>query len=327
MNAEVFAAAGLTALSIFMFRSESIGLTEAHARPRAQVLNSARWGVVIALAWILMPAAFAPPGPERAATILGLACLIGALMLVPVRWLIRLGGLERTWELRRAKIETAKLANMIRRDRGSVSPIRLRAEIDRIDALRTPLCAELCDLMIAELSDLISGKESWNEAGRRSIRLDEIGRKLWPDALPPADFDPDEATFRWLLYRTFGRMMELGAGDRSRASMAEFRRLKAILGKFRRRDTAGFLSAVRKSADAWLADGTTDRPWIESFEFEALGPGGLEAVRTLWGRDAALWGADLDDSDRQAISEDLARRAQQQTAEPTQTTVAGGAIG
>jgi|GEM_PF-1532619 hypothetical protein len=327
MNAAVLAAAGLTALSIFMFRTEAIGLTEAHARPRTQVLNSARWGIVIALAWVLIPAALAQPGPERAATIFGLAALIGAMMLVPVRWFIRLGGLERAWELRRAKIETARLANMVRRDRSSVTLLRLRTEIARIEALRTPENAELCDLMIAELNDIISGEESWNEAGRRSIRLDEIGRKMWPDAMPAPDFDPDEATFRWLLYRTFGRMMQLGAEDRSRDSIAEFNELKGSLRQFKRRDTTDFLAAVKTSAEGWLKERKASRPWIESFEFEALGPGGLAAVRAIWGRDAALWGADLDEDDRRAILEDLAIRSPLAAAEPTEPTVADGAIG
>lgn len=327
MNAALASAAGLTALSVFLFLTENAGLTEAHARPRTQVLNCARWGIVIALAWVLIPAAFAQPGPERAATIFGMAALVGSLMLVPVRWFVRLGGLERGWELRRAKIETAQLANMVRRNRGSVTPIRLRAEIDRITALRAPETAELCDLMVAEINDLIAGKESWNEAGRRTIRLDEIGRKLWPEDMPAPDYDPDEATYRWLLYRTFGRMMELGVPNPSRSSLAEFRRLRGSLTQFRRPDTAAFVNAVKRSADDWLAESTAARPWIESFQFEALGPHGLEIVRAIWGRDAALWGADLDEDDRRAIAEDLARRALAVAEGPAKSPVTDGATG
>lgn len=327
MNAAVLAAAGLTVVSIFMFRSEEIGLTEAHARRRTQILNSARWGIVIALAWVLIPVAFAQPGTERAATILGLVALIVAMMLVPVRWLIRLGGLEPTWELRRAKIETARLSNLVREDRASVNPLRLRAEIERIATLRTPQTAELCDLMTAELNDLISGKECWNEAGRRSVRLDEIGRRTWPDAMPAPDFDPDEATFRWLLYRTFGRMMELGAEDRSRDSIAEFKKLKGSLMRFQRRDTADFLAILETSADSWLKEPKAGRSWIESYEFEALGPDALAAARAIWGRDAALWGADLDEDDRRAILEDLARRSPPAAGEPIQSPMSDGAIG
>ncbi len=327
MNAAVLAAAGLTLVSILMFRFEEIGLTEAHARPRTQILNSARWGIVIALAWVLIPVALAQPGGERAATILGLVALIVAMMLVPVRWIIRLGGLERTWELRRAKIETARLSNLVREDPTSVHPLRLRAEIERIAALRAPQNAELCDLMMAELNDLIAGEESWNEAGRRSIRLDEIGRRAWPDAMPAPDFDPDEATFRWLLYRTFGRMMEHGAGDRSRDSMAEFKKLKGSLTQFRRSDTADFIAILKTSADSWLKERKAGRSWIESYEFEALGPDGLAAARAIWGRDASLWGADLDADDRRAILEDLARRCPPGTGEPSQSTMPDGVIG
>jgi hypothetical protein len=309
MNAAVIAAAGISALSVFFFLVEGDGLVEGHARVRTHLLNAARWATVIALSWTLIPVSLSQPGPDRAASILGLAALIGAVLLIPVAWLVRLGGRERAWELRRAKVEVAQLANRIRRRPGSVTTYRLKYEIDRIAALRDPGTAELCDLLTAELDDLVAGVESWNEAGRRSIRMDDLCRRLWPDETPLAENDPDEATFRWQLYRTFGRMMEIGSLESSACSRKDFRKLKTSLDGFRRPDTFRFIDAVQQSGDRWLARRGQAQPWITSYAFETLGPDGLAEVRRIWPRDAVMWGADLDDDDRLALKQDLARRA------------------
>jgi hypothetical protein len=309
MTQAVLAAIGITVLAVFFFLAEGDSLADGHARVRTQLLNTTRWAFVIALSWILIPTATSQAGPQRAATILGLALLIGALMLVPVKWFIRLGGREHVWELRRAKLEMAQLANRIKRGRGEVPVVWLQDLMERIRLVRIPRTAELSDLMIAELEDLIAGSETWNEAGRRSIRIDELSRELWPGELPPPDFDANEATFRWRLYRTFGRMIELGGADAGRHSRETFRKLRDSLEEFRGDDTYRFIDAVQQSADRWLADRAASRAWIASYDFETLGPDGLAEIKKLWGREAAMWGAILDEADRKAINEDLARRA------------------
>ena len=314
MSAAFIAAAGVTALAVFLFVVESRGLSEGHARVRVQLLDAARWASVIALSWVLIPAAFSQPGPERAATILGLTALIVAVILIPVRWFIRMGGRRGAWELRRAKLEVARLANQIKQGRATVTPTRMQETADRIRLLRTPSTAELCDLMIAEIDDLIAGDESWNGGGRRSIRMDELARALWPEEMPPPDNDPTEATFRWNLYKTFGRMMEIGAGDPSPEVRGEFNRLVDSLEEYRRPDTGAFLDAVRKSADAWIRNPPAGRPWIASYGFEELGPTGLEEIRSIWGREAAMWGALLDEEDLRALQDDLARREESRAA-------------
>jgi hypothetical protein len=237
------------------------------------------------------------------------SALIGAVILVPVRWFVRLGGRQPTWELRRAKVEVAQIANRVRRNPSSVPVGRLQEAIARLALLKSPETAELCDLLTAELNDFLTGSESWNEAGRRSIRIDHLCRSIWPDDLPPPDYDEAEATFRWHLYRTFGRMMELGTPEPSRAARGTFEQLRDSLAQFRRDSTYRFIDAVQQSADRWLAIPRPDRPWIESFEFKALGPDGLAEVKRIWGREAAMWGAELDDEDRLALQDDLARRA------------------
>ena len=315
MTAAVIAAIGLTALAVFFFLLEGEGLIEGHARTRTKMINTVRWALVIALAWVLIPAAFSEPVAQRGAVILGITGLLGAMMLIPVGWFVRIGGREPLWELRRAKIEVSQLSNRVRRDHASVPPIRLQDAIDRMEGLRTPETSELCSLLAAELADLKRGSESWNEAGRRGIRIDQIGRELWPGAMPPPDFEPDEATFRWHLYRTFGRMMEIGTEKISAASRKEFQRLLATLDEYRRPDTTRFVTDVKKSASRWLAGAAGKRVWIESFDFRTLGPNGLADVRALWGRDAAMWGAALDDADRAAIAADLTRREAERSAE------------
>ncbi len=308
MNAAVLAAAGVSFLAAFLFIAESQTLSEGHARARVQFFNAARWAFVVALSWVLIPASDAAPGPERVATIIGLTVLIGVVILIPLRWFVRIGGRQGAWELRRAKLEVSRLANRIRHDRDSVTPARIRQAADRVRNLRTPETAELCDLMIAELDDLMAGEELWLESGRRSIRLDYLARALWWREMPPPDNDPDEATFRWYLYRIFGRMMELGLTDPSKDDLGEFRHLMDSLEQYRRPDTKTFIEAVLRSATTWLAD-TSAGPWIRSYEFEALGPSGLEEIQWIWGREAAMWGAYLDGDDLRAIRQDLSRRA------------------
>jgi hypothetical protein len=305
----VIAATGITALVVFLFLAEWDGLTEGHARPGAHILNAARWGCVIALCWALIWVAFSAPAPERTATLVGLAALTGALMLVPVRWFVRLAGRDPFWELRRMRLEVTRLTNAVRRGGGAVPPDQLRNLLDRLDRAEVPETAELCNLLAAEVQDVLAGAESWNEAARRTIRIDELCRGLWPDDMPPPDFDPAEATFRWRLYRAFGRLMDAGVATPGAEKRDEFTRLLRSLDGFRRPDTKNLIRDIRRSGNRWLAERSSERPWIEAFDFSVLGPNGLEEVRQMWGRDAALWGAELEEEDRRALEEDLARRA------------------
>jgi hypothetical protein len=134
--------------------------------------------------------------------------------------------------------------------------------------------------------------------------------------MPPPDNDPGEATFRWSLYKTFGRMMEIGAGDPSPEVRRQFRGLIRSLKEYRRPDTCAFLDAVRKSANAWIAKPPAGRPWIASYDFEELGPTGLEEIRRIWGREAAMWGAVLDEEDLRNLQDDLARREESSSSGP-----------
>jgi hypothetical protein len=316
VNPSVVAAAGITVAAIFLFIAEADGLVEGHARVRTLLFDAMRWVVVAGLAWLLIPVAFTDPGPQRVAIILGLAGLIGAVILIPVRWFVRLGGRKPKWELRRTKIEVAQIANRVRRNSAAVSTARIGETITRLGELKTPDTAELCDLLTAALEDLLAGKESWNEAGRRSIRIDQLCRALWPEDMPLPDNGPGEATFRWQLYRTFGQMMEIAASRPSEDSVAEFEGLCSSLEEFRRPDVYRFIDAVQQAADRWLAMSSFGRPWIDSYDFAALGPDGLTEIKSIWGREAAMWGAHLDREDLAALELDLARRGRPPEPEP-----------
>jgi len=316
MNETLTAAAGISVLATFFFLLQGERMREGHARVQAQLLNAVRWGLVLVLAWVLVPVAFSQTGSQRGPTILGMVALLGALMLVPVRWFVNIGGREPTWELRRVKLESTKLANMVRRNRASVPSVRLTDAIALIREHKTAQTAELCDLMVAELEDLRRGVESWNEAGRRTIRIDEISRELWPGALPPPECDRAEATFRWRLYRAMGDLMEAGSTAASVASCKKFRAVLNEMAGFRRLDTEVLIDALEASAKRWVADSWNDKPWIEGFDFARLGPEVVDCVKLLWGRDSVLWGAELDDSDRLALADDLAARAKAAAAAP-----------
>jgi hypothetical protein len=304
----VIAATGITVLVVFLFLAEWDGLTERHARRWAHILNAARWGCVIALCWALIWAAFSAPAPERTATLVGLAALTGALMLVPVRWFVRVAGRDPTWELRRLRVEVTRMTNVVRRGAGSVPPDQLRDLIDRLDRAYAPETAELCNLLAAEVQDVLASSESWNEAGRRTIRIDELCRGFWPDDMPPPDFEAGEATFRWRLYRAFGQLMDAGVATAGAEERDEFVRLLGSLDGFRRPDTRDLIRDIRRSGNRWVAEHTSERPWIEAFDFSVLGPHGIEEVGQMWGRDSALWGAELDEDDHKALADDVARR-------------------
>jgi hypothetical protein len=301
-------AAGITVLALFLMLADWAGLRDEHVRWIAYPLVTLRWVVVAILAWVLISVA-SEEASDRILSIVGLGGLIGAMMLVPSSWFVRLAGRRTTWELRGVRVEVTQIANKLRHEPASVSGEQVREMFARINGCRTPATAELCGLLTAELEDVAARKESWNEAGRRAIRTDELCRQLWGAEVPPPDFSREEATFRWRLYRTFGDLMERGTPNADRPVRVEFVYLLRALGGFRRADTSAFIHDVRVSALRWLADRTKERSWIEEFDFSPLGPNAVEELRKIWGRDSVFWGAELDEDDRLALEKDRARRA------------------
>jgi hypothetical protein len=309
LTTALVAAAAITVVAVFLFAGDAVRLRADHARLGALFLDLARWLAVLALAWGAIVMAATDSSMYRTITIVGMGGLAVALMIVPAPWFVLFAGRDPSWELRSLRVEISNATNRIRRDRALVTPARIRGLIGRTRRSRTPGTAELCDLLEAELTDVTAGDEAWNEAGRRSIRIDELCRGLWGREVPQPDYDRAEATFRWRLYRIFGQLMELGTARPTPAARGEFVYLLRSLGAFRRSDTAPFISDVRRSALRWLSDGSAERAWIENLDFSVLGPNAAEGLQSIWGRDSAMWGAELDADDRLALEKDRGRRA------------------
>ena len=309
MNTAVLFAAGISALAVFLLVAEWFGLRERHYRALAFVLSLLRWLIVVALAWALIVVADNDQSSDRSFSIVALGVFIAALMLVPTGWFERIAGRTPSWALRGVRVEVSQLTNRMRHDSASVTPEQVRGLLARMDRCRTAATAELCDLLTAEVEDVAARTESWNEAGRRTIRIDELSRGLWGSEVPPPDFDREEATYRWRLYRTFGDLMERGVAHADRPLRVEFVYLLRALGRYRRSDTSAFIGDVRRSALRWLSDKSGDNSWIQAFDFSVLGPNAVDEMRRIWGRDSVLWGAELDADDRAALEKDRARRA------------------
>ena len=309
MSMAVILAAGITALALFLMILDWLGLREGYARRPAYLFDTLRWAAGVALAWVLIEVASSADPSDRTVSIVGLGAFVGALMLIPTTWFLLLAGRRPAWELRGVRVEVTQTTNRLRNDAGSVSPEQIRLLFDRINRSRTPATAELCDLLAAEVQDVAARTESWNEAGRRTIRIYELCREFWGADMPPPDFDRAEATFRWRLYRTFGELMERGVANPDRPLKTEFVYLLRALGGYRRSDTSAFIGDVRRSALRWLADDSCDQSWIAEFDFAVLGPNAVEEMRRIWGRDSTLWGAELDEDDRVALRKDRQRRA------------------
>jgi hypothetical protein len=309
LNTAVILAAGITALAVFLLFSDCVSLRENHARRPAYLVVLLRWILVVALAWVLIVVASTEQATDRMISIVGLGGFIAALMLVPTGWFVHLAGRRPTWELRGVRVEVTQATNRLRHDPASVPKEQIGDLLARINRCRSPSTAELCDLLTAELEDVVARTESWNEAGRRAIRIDELCRQFWGAEVPSPDFSAEEATYRWRLYRTFGQLMERGVAHADRPVRTEFVSMLRMLGRYRRSDTAAFIHDVRRSALRWLADKSCDRSWIEEFDFTVLGPDAVEELRRIWGRDSALWGAELDDDDRLGLRVDREKRA------------------
>ena len=135
--------------------------------------------------------------------------------------------------------------------------------------------------------------------------------------MTPPDNDPYEATFRWTLYKTFGRMMEIGArgsvaGRPGRVPPADWARWRSTAAPTPR--PSSMPSGPRPMPGS--PNPCPRRPWIASYDFESLGPSGLEEIKWIWGREAAMWGAYLDDDDRRALKRRPRQSARANRADP-----------
>jgi len=124
---------------------------------------------------------------------------------------------------------------------------------------------------------------------------------MYGDQVPAAPSSPEEATFRWHLYRAFGQLVDLGSDQRNPEQQRQFRILASELDRYRRPDTAAFIDAVKASATAWLNSQSDDTWPPKNGGLEALGANIAAGFRLLCPTEAVLWGAELSDDDRNLL--------------------------
>jgi hypothetical protein len=269
-------------------------LRKVHARRQVALLNAVRLGAAAALFVVLTRVA----NPRTLAGV-AIATVAIALVLVPIRWVIRVGGIEPKWELRALQDAAGELANRYPtppRPAEFVQP--MKRLVGRMNAIRAPEIAEMRDLLVADFSDSIVGLHHFPDPGLRTIRVHQLECEIFGAQARRAELDPAEATFRWHLYRTFGDMIDAGAA-REPEYLARMGELIEELEQYRRPHTEAFIDALQVSAREWLVS-RTQAPWAEGGAL-SLGPTIERPFREIWPRKSILWGAELDDRDISAL--------------------------
>ncbi len=202
-----------------------------------------------------------------------LGLTVVGLVILPTAWILRAGGLEPAWEIRR----TFEAAWQLRFHEGMpLSPstvAALRKFKVRLGSLRTPEMSELVDLMIADIDDWIKGGYWPLGQALRLIRRHEIEVELLGPEAPLAQRSPEEATFLWHVFRLYARMLDAGAAPRSAEVDCVFQGYLDGLDQFRRPDTHAFIDAVHASARAWLGSGPEAGPWPPASGIAGFAPG------------------------------------------------------
>ncbi len=284
-------------------------LRRAHARRRAAVLNGVRLGAAAALpvvlTWVLNPRTLA-------SVAVGAVC--AALVFAPVRWVVRVGGIDPDWELRGLILAAGDLSRRYESPRPPEAIAEMKGLVSRMQALRTPATAELVALRVVDLQDWINGTYWPVDLGRRSIRIYEIERELYGAAAGQPENSPEDATFLWQLYRTFGEMIDWGSDEPSEEQRGGFERLTEGLNRYRRRDTSPFIDATQESARAWLSSGWGTTTWPPAGGIPDLGSAVDNAFRELWPTVKVFWGAELSEDDRRELAASLESRAESEQA-------------
>jgi hypothetical protein len=273
-----------------------------HARRRTAVLNAAR---LTACALVFWAALWIVP---RSIVTAVLVAIEGALVYFPERWLIRLGGLEPRWQLRALQDAAGELANRypaVPRPPEFAEPMaRL---ISRMKAIQAHELAEMRDLLIADFAESISSVHHFPDLGLRAVRIHQLEAELFGPEARRAEFEPDEATFRWRLYRHLGDMIDCGSAARDLEHLVRLRELIDELEQYRRQDTEALIDAVASSAREWLAC-QAPGPWPPT-SFRDIGLAIDRGYAELWSSKRVFWGAELDDRDWSALSAIVERKS------------------
>jgi hypothetical protein len=223
--------------------AEDLDLRRYRARLRARMLNALRLGAAYGCLVVGLAVAHRSGSPSPVFVPFGLMVL--GLTLLPTSWVLRLGGVERVWEIHRTYLAASRL-----KGRGPTPPqpeiqAAQRKHLEDLKRLKTPDTAEWIDLMVADINDWIRSRYRFVEVGRRQVRLHEIDRALLGADAPAAERSPEEATFLWRLYKAFARIYDIGDAPQSPDVDAKLRSLAAQLEPFRRPDTDTFIDGVQ----------------------------------------------------------------------------------
>jgi hypothetical protein len=286
-----------------LFRVERMMLREGRARRRALIIDGVRLAAVAAM-FLALPVA----EPRPLATIgLGLAAF--CFVAIPSTWMLAIGGMDPKWELKRVQEEAAGLMARYPSPMPPEGAAQLRRLTRYVGRLRNAQTGELCRLLTERYRDWIEGTSQPLELGRRSIRIYDLQRDLYPDDVRPTELSEEEATFRWRLYRIMMNLVELGVPDQTAEQEARFHALVADLDSYRRKDTAGFIGGLQASARAWIRRKPPRHRWDPTAGVPAGKPT-IEDVRPqLWPKTSIFWGAILDEEDRIALRESGRGRA------------------
>lgn len=281
---------------------EESELRKAHARLYASVLNAVR----VATAYVLLIVGLLVRAQSPyVVLVLGAAAL--ALMFTPTSWLLRVGGLEKIWEIRR----TYEAAWHLRYTEGMPLPpstvAAMRDARCRLGSMRDAGTAEWIDIMVADIDDWIRGGYWPLGQALRLIRRHEIDAELLGPEAPVAQRSPEEATFLWQLFRLYARMLDAGSATRSQQVDLVLERFVNELDHFRRPDTIRFIDAVQLSARSWLRSSPEAVSWPPASGIAGFEPGMDTPAKLLWPSLHVLWGAHLDEDDRRELADSLRR--------------------
>ena len=279
---------------------EESDLRKAHARNRASVLNAARVGA----AYVLLAVGLLV-WAHSVLVVLAMGAAALALMLTPTSWLVRLGGLERTWEIRRTYDAAWHLRYTEPMPLSSSTLATMTKARSRLRSMRTAGTAEWIDIMVADIDDWIRGGYWPLGEALRLIRRHEIDVERLGLEAPPARLSPEEAKFRWHLFRLYARMLDAGNAPRSQQVDLIFEQFANELDQFRRPDTTSFIDAVQVSARSWLRSSAEAGPWPAASGLVGFEPGADTPDRALWPSLHILWGAQLDEDDRRELATSL----------------------
>src|ERR1035437_7035766 len=267
-----------------------------HVLPRAHVITAGLTCVAVGW-WLAAPVVMSGP-------IMNWAAVAGLLLLfVPTRFVAGVVGREPKWELYALLWEAIRLDRKSRKPRTSADLARMGKIVARIDACRTPETNRLCDLLVEDYQAWIKDEYAPLYMAARTIRIHQHEVDLYGDLARKPELDPDEATFRWRLWRTHGALLQAGDAHPIPAARQLFERLISDLDVYRRSDTLAFIDAVQTSARAWLQSDTSVQFPPEGWVRVLSGAAQEEDVR-LFPRTSVFWGARMDESDDR-LFEDL----------------------